>query len=90
MFNKVFINDYLPLLEAAIKKKILTASEAILRNVKKDRIDGIVANLVGVLLTRVKTFKQREWDKNLFNLEIGCVFLEQNFLEKRIDGAKII
>ena len=57
MFNKFFINEYLPQLEAAIKKKILTASEAILRNVKKDRIDGIVANLVGVLLTRVKTFK---------------------------------
>jgi hypothetical protein len=42
MFNKAFVNDYFPKLEAAVKKKILTASEFTLRNIKKDRIDGIV------------------------------------------------
>lgn len=60
MFNKVFIADYLPKLEAAVRKKILCASEQSLRNIKKDRIDGIINCLIGGLQSRTKMFKQRE------------------------------
>lgn len=28
--------------------------------------------------------------KNIFNLEIGALFMRQTFLERRIDGARII
>lgn len=90
MLNKAFLNEYLPQLESAVKMKVLTATETQLRNVKKDRIDGIVNCLISSLFSRIKNYKQREHDKNLLNLEIGCMFLEQNFLERRIDGAKLI
>jgi len=90
MFNKVFIAEYLPELAAAVKKKILNASEQALRTIKKDRIDGIINCLIGGLEIRTKSFIQREQDKNLFYCEIGCLFLRQNFLGIRIDGTKIL
>lgn len=57
MFNKVFITEYLPKLEEVVKRKILNASDLQLRNVKKDRIDGIVSCLIGTLQSRIKTYK---------------------------------
>lgn len=60
IFNKVFISEYILMLEAAVRKKILGASEQALRNIKKDRIDGIINCLIGTLMSRIKTFKQRE------------------------------
>lgn len=53
MFNKVFLEDYIPKLEAAVKKKILNSSSAALRLAKKDRIDGIVRALIGTLKGRL-------------------------------------
>lgn len=35
-------------------------------------------------------YKQRDFEKNTLTFEIGCSFLLFNFLEKRIDGAKMI
>ena len=64
MFNKGFINDYLPALILAVKKKLLNASEASVRNVKKDRIDGIIQCLVASLGSRLMTYKQRDYEKN--------------------------
>ena len=90
MFNKVFIVEYLPQLEAAVRKKILNASEQALRTIKKDRIEGIINCLIGGLETRTKNFNQREQDKNLFYCDIGCLFLRQSFLGIRIDGTKIL
>ena len=29
-------------------------------------------------------------EKQIFNLDLGILFMRQNFLEKRIDGAKYI
>jgi hypothetical protein len=90
MINKTFLMEYLPKLNIAVRNKVLKATEMQLRNIRKDRIDGIVHNLIDVLFNRLVTFKQRDLDKNLFNLDIGCAFLKVNFLEKRIDGAKLI
>lgn len=37
------------------------------------------------------TYRQREELKNTLTLDVGCALLSQyNFLEKRIDGAKMI
>jgi hypothetical protein len=90
MINKTFLMEYLPKLNIAVRNKVLNATEMQLRNIRKDRIDGIVHSLIDVLFNRLVTFKQRDLDKNLFNLDIGCVFLKVNFLEKKIDGAKLI
>ena len=35
-------------------------------------------------------YQMRENHKNMLTLDIGCYFLKLNFLEKRIDGAKMI
>ena len=75
MLNKVFLLNYIPELEKSVKNNLLNASEVQLRNIKKDRIDGIVNNLLGVLFNRIKTYRQRDMEKNSFNLEIGCKFL---------------
>ena len=42
MFNKGFLNDYLPELLKAVKKKILSSSEPIIKSVRRDRIEGII------------------------------------------------
>lgn len=56
MFNKGFLDYYLPELITAVKKKLLNASEVSARNIKKDRIDGIVSSLVGGLMSRLMTY----------------------------------
>jgi hypothetical protein len=90
-WNKGFLNEYLPKLVEGVKNKILSSSEAIIKVIKKDRIDGIVQCLTGSLMGRMMSYRQREELKNTLVLEIGCAFLSQyNFLERRIDGAKMI
>ena len=90
MLNKGFLDEYMPLLTSAVQKKLLTASEASLKNVKKDRIDGIIQGLVNGLMSRQMTYRQREQEKMALSLVVGAAFLAFNFLEKRIDGAKMI
>lgn len=46
--------------------------------------------MFNILLTRIMPYQLREQEKNIFTLDIGCYFLKLNFLEKRIDGAKMI
>jgi hypothetical protein len=46
--------------------------------------------MFNILMTRLMPFQPREQEKNMFTLDIGCYFLKLNFLEKRIDGAKMI
>lgn len=41
-------------------------------------------------MARLMAYKLREFEKNTLTFEIGCSFLTFNFLEKRIDGAKMI
>jgi len=90
MFNKAFVNDYFPALFLAIKKKILSSSEASLRNFRKERVDTLIQYLFNIMMTRIMPYQVRENEKNKLSLDIGCYFLTLNFLEKRIDGAKLI
>ncbi|CDW89068.1 ubiquitin carboxyl-terminal hydrolase family protein [Stylonychia lemnae] len=90
MFNKIFLDKFLPKLDAAVRKRLLNLSQAQIRNLKKDKIDSIISFTIGGLQSRMKTYKQREYEKSLLSLEVGCIFLEQSFLERRIDGAKMI
>lgn len=90
VFNKAFVNEYFPALFLAIKKKILTSSEASLKNFKKERVDTLIQYLFNILMSRLLPYQIRENQKNVVTLDIGCYFLTLNFLEKRIDGAKMI
>lgn len=57
---------------------------------KKDRIDGIISTLYGPLLGRIRSGLQRDQEKNMFILQLGVKFIEQDFLERRIDGMRYI
>jgi hypothetical protein len=46
--------------------------------------------LINTIKSRFLVPKQKEFEKHTLNVEIGCVFLESNFMERRIDGAKLI
>jgi hypothetical protein len=42
VLNKLFIDKFYPALYSSTKFKVLTSSEALLRNFKKDRLDMLV------------------------------------------------
>lgn len=90
VLNKGFLNEYLPLFLSAVKRKLFTSGEAIYRNIRKERLDGLLTSLISTLLPRVMAFREREEVKHLMNLDLGVHLLSLNFLERRIDGAKYI
>jgi hypothetical protein len=49
-----------------------------------------VSNLWDKILARQYTFFNTQVQKYIFSLQIGIMFLQQKFLEKRIDGAKLV
>ena len=61
-----------------------------MRNFKKDRLDMLVQTIFNGFMTRILAFQPRDLEKHSFMLDIGIQFLRLNFLEKRIDGAKMI
>jgi hypothetical protein len=90
IFNKGFLNEYLPILFKAIQAKLLASGDAAFRNIRKDRLDSLISAIINGLLPRIMAYRQRDQEKNLFTLEIACHLLSLNFLERRIDGAKFI
>lgn len=76
MYNRIFMENYLPKLEAAVRKKILNLSPQALRAAKKDRIDNIVQHLIKDLKGRLGlSYQEREQEMSLFNLEVASLFL---------------
>ena len=53
VYHKQFAVNYLPALEMAVRDKILGASSAQLRNIKKERVEEILEFLYKVLLPRI-------------------------------------
>jgi len=88
--NRPFLHSYVKELYDGVKKRLLTSTEAQLRQIRKDRIDQLINLLINNLKVRFLNLKQREIEKQMLQLEIGSVFLKQNFMERRIDGAKLI
>lgn len=41
-------------------------------------------------MARLLSYFDSQVQKQIFNLNIGVLYLRQNFLERRIDGAKLI
>jgi len=53
LFHKSFVDNYLPRLSSAVEQKLLNATGAQLRQVKKERIDEIVTMLWQEIMSRV-------------------------------------
>jgi hypothetical protein len=89
-FHKSFIDHYLNRLKDAVEQHIITAEEKKVRLMKRERTDELVQNLWDKLMARQYPFFTTQVQKNIFMLNIGVMFMKQNFLEKRIEGAKLV
>lgn len=91
-YHRKFVEEYFPQFEQAIKEKIMAATETELRNVKKELLDEILEQLYKGILTRLNSRDQIELnsERNLFTIELGELFMRQNFIQGRIDGVRLI
>lgn len=90
MYHKSFVDNYFLRLADAVEDKLANATEAQLRAVRRERIDEIVDRVWRTLLSRVYDRFTLEVVKGKVVVRVGIVFLQQSFLEKRIDGAKMV
>ena len=89
LYHRSFAQEYIPKLQAAVELSILNAPEQSIRNVRKERIDGIVKNL-DYLLRRVYVYEEKIKAVEKLNLDIALMCLKASFLERRIQGIKIL
>jgi hypothetical protein len=90
LLHKSFIDNYLDRLQAAVLHKIINASESQIRSMKQHRMEELVNIMWDKIMARTTIITANAINKNLFNFEIGALFIRQNFFERRIDGARII
>lgn len=89
-YHKSFLEKYCELFKDAIQNKILNADEKQLRSMRRERTEEIVNTLWEKLMARLMTYFDSQVQKQIFNMNIGVLYLRQKFLERRIDGAKLI
>ncbi len=90
LYHRSFVRQFWPRLRDAVQAKLLGATSQQLRQIKKERVDDLVVCLWDRLMGRLYGEADLQVQKQIFNLDIGILFMAQNFLEKRIDGAKYI
>jgi hypothetical protein len=89
-YHKSFLDKYFEPLKDAVQNKILNADEKQLRAMMRERTEEIVKTLWEKLMARLMTFFDSQVHKQILNMNIGVLYLRQKFLERRIDGAKLI
>ena len=87
MYHRDFIKNFAANVKTAVENAILNAPEASIRNVRREKIDGIISKL-NDLLKRIYTYDQRDTEIEHLNLSIILMCLKSNFLERRIQGIK--
>ena len=90
LLQKSFIDSYLENLQTAVLQKVINATEVQIRSMKQHRMEELVNTLWDKIMARIYDRTETSIQKNIFNFEIGALFLRQTFLERRIDGARII
>ena len=68
----------------------MSATSAQLRLAKMARIEEIITLVWQKCLLRLMSYFDLQIVKNQITLKVGILFMKQTFLEKRIDGAKMI
>ena len=87
MYHRDFVKTFASDVKTAVENAILNAPEASIRNVRREKIDGIISKL-NDLLKRIYTYDQRDTEIEHLNLSIILMCLKSNFLERRIQGIK--
>ena len=90
MFHKQFVDEYYERFRDAVEAKLLSATTHQLRQIKLTRIEEILRLIWERLLLRQHDWFDLQVLRSKVAVKIGLMFMKQPFLEKRIDGAKMI
>ena len=89
LFHRIYVNAEFESLAETASRKLLSINEQQIRNIKKERVDAYI-KCIEVIISRLKGTDPRRRYIGKLSLELALIFLKQTFLERRIDGAKLI
>lgn len=92
LFHRSFVDEYFHNFREEVQQTLFNSSKQQLRHLKKEKVDKLVEHLFEKLVLREKeiTTANAKESQSRFIVDLGIHFLKQDFLEKRIDGIKII
>jgi hypothetical protein len=92
VMHRKFVDKYFKRFEAAAVKSMLEANEQQLRATRRERFDDMIESLFKFLLPRLADRSPHDLnrDKGMLQVKLGALFMSQPFLEKRIDGLKLV
>ncbi len=83
IYHKDFIAEYGPKVVEISKKKLRETPERELRDVRRERIEGIIKGIDNIL-RRLESKEEREKQTEILKLEVILMCLKSSFLERRI------
>lgn len=87
IYHKAVIAEYGPKLVEAAKRRLLSAPDKALRDVRREHIEAIV-KAVELLSRRILERADREKDNEILKLEVARLCLNSSFMERRIQGIR--
>lgn len=87
VYHKEFIQEYGPQFVEKCIKRLKDAPEKSLRDVRRERIEGIVKSIDN-FQKRLIPKDEREKQTEILKLEISLMCLKSSFLERRIQGIR--
>jgi ubiquitin carboxyl-terminal hydrolase 34 len=87
IYHKEFIAEYGPKVVEISKQKLRETPERELRDVRRERIEGIIKGIDNVL-RRLESKEEREKQTEILKLEVILMCLKSSFLERRIQGIR--
>ena len=87
IYHKDFAHEYGPKFVAVCKERIKSAPEKSLRDVRREKIEGII-RAIDNLQRRYLTKEEREKSTEVLKLEVSIICLRSSYLERRIQGIR--
>jgi ubiquitin carboxyl-terminal hydrolase 34 len=87
IYHKEFITEYGPKVIELSKRKLRESPEKDFRDVRRERIEGIVKGIDNIL-RRLENKEEREKQTEILKLEVIMMCLKSTFLERRIQGIR--
>lgn len=88
-YHKKFAKKYVQMVINAASNYLLTASEGQVRNFSKDKVDLLCSHFEN-LYKRILTIEQKNERMDLFSLSFAYKCFQSQYLERRIQGLKVI
>ncbi len=88
-FYRDFALVYLPKVLSAVEKSIASSSEANIRTFTKEKLE-MLFNSLGLLCKRTFSLGEKYLFVETLSLKIALMCLKTDFLEKRIQGLKMV